>query len=260
MPSTPLQHLELTVDDYVATLTLSRPPVNALNRVIRQELLATFDALHDRDDVRAVVLTGGGKVFCAGADLKERATLTGAPGESRELNRLVHATFHSIIHCSKPVIAAVNGAALGAGFALTLCCDIIYAADDAVFAMPEVDVGMAGGVKFLQRFFTPSQARMLLLTGRKIGAPELHRMSVLQGCVPAAELMREAGSLAREIALKSPPAVRMLKQSFNAVEELSLGDGYRIEQDMTIELNKTEDAREAKQAFFEKRKPVFKGR
>src|SRR5260221_573768 len=92
------------------------------------------------------------------------------------------------------------------------------AVDDAVFAMPEVDVGMAGGVKFLQRSFTPSQARMLLLTGRRISAPELHRMNVLQGCVPAGDLLREATLLAREIAAKSPLAVRMLKQSFNAVE------------------------------------------
>jgi len=256
----PLQHLELTVDDHVATLTLARPPVNALNRAIRTELLATFDELHDRDDVRAVVLAARGPVFCAGADIKERATMTGAPGEGRGLNRLVREVFHSLIQCSKPVIAAVHGPALGAGMALALCCDIIYAADDAVFGMPEVDVGMAGGVKFLQRYFTPSQARMLLLTGRRVSAAELHRLGVVQGCVPAVALLAEATALAREIAAKSPLAVRMLKHSFNAVEELSLGDGYRIEQDMTLALVKTEDAQEAKRAFLEKRKPVFKGR
>ncbi len=168
--------------------------------------------------------------------------------------------FHGVIQCSKPVIAAVNGAALGAGFALALCCDMVLASEDAVFGMPEVDVGLAGGVKFLQRYFTPSQARMLLITGRRVPAAELYRLGVLQACVPAQALMPEARKLAAEIAAKSPLAVRMLKQSFNVVENLSLGDGYRIEQDMTIELSKSEDAQEAKRAFVEKRKPAFKGR
>jgi len=255
-----LQHLKLTVDDHVATLVLDRPPVNALGRAIREELLATFDELHDRDDVRVVVLTGSGRTFCAGADIKERAQLTGRPGEYRELNRLVREVFYGPLQCHKPVIAAVNGAALGAGFALALCCDIILASEDAVFGMPEVDVGLAGGVKFLQRYFTPSQSRMLLLTGRRVPAAELYRLGALQACVPASKLMPEATKLAREIAGKSPLAVRMLKQSFNTVENLSLADGYRVEQDISIELSKTEDAQEAKRAFVEKRKPVFKGR
>ena len=155
--------------------------MNALGRAIRGELLATFDELHDRDDVRVVILTGAGKTFCAGADIKERAKLTGKPGEYRELNRLVREVFHGVIQCSKPVIAAVNGAALGAGFAIALCCDIILASDEAVFGMPEVDVGLAGGVKFLQRYFTPSQARMLLITGHRVPAAELYRLGRAPG-------------------------------------------------------------------------------
>jgi enoyl-CoA hydratase len=255
-----LQHLKLGVDDHVATLVLDRPPVNALGRAIREELLATFDELHDRDDVRVVVLAANGKTFCAGADIKERTLLTGRPGEYRELNRLVREVFYAVIQCHKPVIAAVNGPALGAGFALALCCDMIVASDEAVFGMPEVDVGLAGGVKFLQRYFTPSQARMLLITGRRVPAAELYRLGVVQACVPADALLAEATKLAREIAGKSPLAVRMLKQSFNSVENLSLEDGYRVEQDMTIELSKSEDAQEAKRAFVEKRKPVFRNR
>ena len=255
-----LKHLKLDVRDHVATVTLDRPPVNALGRAIREELLATFDSLHDRDDVRAVVLAANGRTFCAGADIKERTLLTGKPGEYRELNRLVREVFYAIIQCSKPVIAAVNGPALGAGFAVALCCDLIVASDEAIFGMPEVDVGLAGGVKFLQRYFTPSQARMLLITGRRVPASELYRLGVLQAVVPADRLLAEARALAEEIAQKSPLAVRMLKTSFNAVENLSLEDGYRIEQDMTIELSKSDDAQEAKRAFVEKRKPVFKGR
>ena len=256
----PLQHITLDVTDHVATVTLARPPVNALGRAIRQELLSTFDALHDRDDVNAVVLTGKGHVFCAGADLKERSQMTGEPGEYGALNRLVREVFYAVLECSKPVVAAINGPALGAGFALTLCCDLIVASERAVFAMPEVDVGIAGGVKFLQRHLPPAQARMLLLTGRRVPASELYRLGVIQACVPQDELQRAAGDIAREIADKSPLAVRMLKASFNMVENLSLRDGYRIEQDLTVELSKTEDAMEAKRAFLEKRKPVFKGR
>ena len=257
----PLQHITLDVRDHVATVTLNRPPVNALGRAIREELLATFDELHDRDDVRVVILTANGRTFCAGADIKERTKLTGKPGEYRELNRLVREVFYAVMQCSKPVIAAVNGPALGAGFAIALCCDMILASEEAVFGMPEVDVGLAGGVKFLQRYFTPSQARMLLITGRRVAG---------RGALPA---RRAAGGAfrrptscprRRSLRSRSPRRARspckMLKISFNTVENLSLEDGYRIEQDMTVELSKTEDAQEAKQAFVEKRKPVFKGR
>ena len=255
-----LEHLKLDVADFVATVTLNRPPVNAFGRAIRQEVVDVFDALHDRGDVRCVVLTGSGKVFCAGADIKERTLMAGEPGEYRRLNRLVREVFYSVLECGKPVIAAVNGPALGAGFALTLCCDIIVAAADAVFAMPEVDVGLAGGVKFLQRHLTPSKARRLLLTGQRVPAAELYRLGVVEECVPADQLMPTALGIARDIASKSPLAVQMLKRSFNTVENLTLRDGYRVEQDMTVELGKSDDAREAKQAFLEKRKPVFTGR
>jgi enoyl-CoA hydratase len=255
-----LQHLELTVADYIATVTLNRPPVNAFNRAIRQEIVDTFDALSDRADVRVIILTGSGKQFCAGADIKERTQLTGEAGEYPRLNRLVREVFYSLMECAKPVIAAVNGGALGAGMAIALCCDIILAADEAIFAMPEVDVGLAGGVKFLQRHLGPSKARRMLLTGQRVPAAELYRLGVLEACVPREQLMPAAMELAREIASKSPLAVQMLKDSFNAVENQTLRDGYRIEQNMTIALGKSEDAQEAKRAFVEKRKPVFKGR
>ena len=255
-----LEGLLVEVEDYVATVTLDRPPVNATSRALRQSITAAFDALSDREDVRVIVLTARGKTFCAGADIKERAAMKEEAGEYQALNRLVREMFYSIMECSRPVICAVNGTALGAGMALVLCCDILIASEDAVFGMPEVDVGLAGGVKFLERHLTPSKARRMLLTGQRVPAPELYRLGVLEECVPAHELMPMAMTLAREIAQKSPMAVRMLKESFNAVENLSLRDGYRLEQNMTVALGKTEDAREAKQAFVEKRKPVFKGR
>ena len=254
------ENLGVDVQSFVATVTLNRPPVNATGRALRQEITHAFDTMNDRDDVRVVILTATGKTFCAGADIKERALLTGEPGEYGALNRLVREMFYSVMECSKPVIAAVNGPALGAGFALVLCCDILLASEDAIFAMPEVDVGLAGGVKFLQRHLTPSKARRLLLTGQRIPATELYRLGVLEECVPAASLMPTALALAREIAAKSPLAVRMIKESFNAVENQTLRDGYRLEQNMTVVLSRSEDAKEARQAFVEKRKPVFTGR
>ncbi len=255
-----MENLRLSVDGYVAVVTIDRPPVNATGRELRRDLTATFDALHDRDDVRAIVLTAAGRMFSAGADIKERGLMTGEPGEYGALNRLVREMFFSILECSKPVVAAVNGPALGAGMALALCCDIILASEDAVFGMPEIDVGLAGGVKYLQRHLTPSKARRLLLTGQRIPARELYRLGVLEECVPQDELMPAAMAIARDIAAKSPVAVRMLKDSFNMVENLSLRDGYRLEQNMTVALARTDDAREAQQAFVEKRKPVFTGR
>jgi enoyl-CoA hydratase len=252
--------VELEVTDHVATVTLNRPPVNALGRDFRHEIIATFEALHDRKDVRAIILTGAGKVFCAGADIKERAAMTGEPGEHIALNRLVRDLFYSIMECSKPVIAAVNGPAMGAGFVLALCCDILLAADTAVFAMPEVDRGLAGGVKFLQRHFTPSKARMLLMTGQKITPQELYRLGVIEKHVPEKGLLPAALEIARTLASKSPLAVQIIKESFLMVENLSLKDGYRVEQDMTIRLINSEDAKEARQAFVEKRAPKFVGR
>src|SRR5262245_32151615 len=120
-----LENLKLDVRDYVATVTLARPPVNATNRALRSEITQVFDSFVDRDDVRVVILTAEGKVFCAGADIKERTQLTGEAGEYNGLNRIVREMFYSILECNKPVIAAVNGAAMGAGMALVLCCDII---------------------------------------------------------------------------------------------------------------------------------------
>jgi enoyl-CoA hydratase len=253
--------IELEVSsDFVATVTLNRPPVNALGKEIRLELIETFDALGDREDVRAVILTGRGKIFCAGADIKEKQTIGDAPGAYAGVNRIIREAFYCIMECRKPVIAAVNGAALGAGFCMAACCDILFAAEHAVFGMPEIDVGLAGGFGFLRRVLPQSKVRRLLLTGERIPASELYRLGVLEACVPVEELLPAAMEVATRIAAKSPVAVGMLKESFGTVENLSLRDGYRLEQNATVALSKTADAREAQQAFVEKRKARFTGR
>ena len=248
----------LEVADHVATITMSRPPVNAQNRAFRQECVALFDELHDRDDVRAIILTGAGRAFSAGADLKERPTAE--PGVYPAHNRLVRAAFDCIIECEKPVIAAVNGAAIGAGCVMALCCDILVVSEDAFLSMTEVDVGLAGGVRHTLRHFSPSDARLMIYTARRMAGAELFRMNAASACVPAAELLPTARAIAAEIAAKVPLAVRAAKRSFATTEEMPLRDGYRFEQGQTVALSRTEDTREAQAAFAEKRRPVFKGR
>ena len=248
------------VKDGIATVTFDRPPVNAQNRQSREELIRIFDTISDRDDIRVAILTGAGNIFSAGADVKERADLVKEPGDYVRHNRLTREFFYALTDCAKPVIAAVNGPALGAGFIVMLSCDIMLASDNAYFAMPEIDVGLAGGTAFLLQHFGRSMSRTLYFTGRRIPAAELYRRGVIEACVPRDKLMETALEMAREIAAKSPIAVRLVKRSFNVVEEMPVRDGYRYEQSVTVDLSQTEDAREAQRAFIEKRKPVFKGR
>lgn len=254
-----IEYYDVTVKDGIATVTFDRPPVNAQNRQSREELMWIFDDLSDRPDVRVVIFTAKGKVFSAGADIKERVNLVKMPGDYIRHNRLTRESFYAITDCNKPVIAAVNGAALGAGFGWVLCCDILMAAEDAYFSMPEIDVGLAGGAKMLSRHFGHSKASTLFYTGRKIDAPELYRLGILEACVPKVQLMETAYALASEIASKSPLAIEQAKYCFKTVGEMPYRDAYRWEQGITAGLSKTHDAREAQLAFVEKRKPNFKG-
>jgi enoyl-CoA hydratase len=255
-----LKTLILEVSERVATVTLNRPPVNAQNAEMRDELTAVFDELSDRDDVMAVVLTGRGKVFSAGADIRERPNLGSTPGAYGRHNRRVRETHNAIAECAKPVIAAVNGAALGAGFGLMMASDIWVASEEAYFSMPEINVGLAGGVSYLQRIFGQSRARRMFFTGMQVSAAEMYRLGLVEACLPSAELMPYALNIAREIAGKAPLAVRLAKEAARLTEVMPLRDAYRYEQGNTVALSKTEDAREAQRAFLEKRSPVYQGR
>ena len=249
----------LSVAEGIATVTLNRPPVNAINGEMRYRLVAIFDEISDRDDVRVAVLTGQGKVFCAGADLKDRPdpAVTGAFWQH---NRITRETGNSIKECSKPVIAAINGTALGAGFGLMAACDIMLAVEGALFGMPEIDVGLAGGAAMVTELLGKSRARRMMLTGMRVPAEELYRTGVIEAALPPDRLMPEAMAIAAEIAAKAPLGIKYAKNSLNLVELMPPKDAYRFEQNFTYELAKTEDSKEARLAFAEKRKPVFKGR
>ncbi len=239
---------------------MDRPPVNALSQEFQEEMMLVFDTISDRDDVRVAVLTGAGKHFCAGADIKSRAGSERQPGDGWQHSRRAREAFHSIVECKVPVIGAINGSALGAGLAIAASCDILIAAENCALGLPEINVGLLGGGRHAMRLFGHSKARRMMFTGQRLDGRELYRLGVVEACVPADQLMDTAMALAKEIASKSPIAMQLAKHAMNAIEFMNLRDGYRFEQSMTAELSKYEDSKEAMQAFVEKREPVFKGK
>ena len=251
--------VSLEVSEFVAVVRLDKPPVNALSRDTRHRLIQVFDEISERDDIRVAILTGTGKFFCSGADLKDRPNAEKA-GDFLDHNRWTRETGNAIRECAKPVIAAVNGPALGAGFGLMASCDIFLASEDATFAMPEINVGLAGGVSMLRTMVGRSFTRRMFFTGMKVPAAELYRRGVIDEVVPAEQLMPLALEIAREIASKAPLAIAYAKQAANMMDLMPQRDGYRFEQNFTMALARTEDAQEARTAFLEKRKPVYKGR
>jgi len=255
------QVVTLEVDeDGIAVVSLANPPVNAHSQLLLAEVAWTFDTISDREDIKVAILTGAGKCFCAGADIKERMASVPKPGDHWQNSRRAREAYHSIMECQKPVIAAINGPALGGGLALVASCDILLASELGCLGLPEINVGLLGGGRHAQRLFSHSRLRRMMLTGLRVFGPELYRLGVVEQCVSPDELMEVALDLAREIAQKSPVAIKLAKQGLNQIEEMSLRDGYRFEQNMTAEVRKSADSKEAMQAFIEKRKPIFTGK
>lgn len=252
-------YIRFEVRDLIAVVTMDRAPVNALNATARQQLTDIFDQITDRDDVRVAILTGAGDIFCGGADLKDRPS-TSNPGSFWKHNRITREAGNSIRECAKPVIAAINGPAIGSGLGMAAACDIMIASDNAYVSMPEINVGLAGGAALLEPLFGRSRMRRMMFTGMKVSAAELYRLGIIEAVVPLEELMSEAMKIAEEIAGKSPLGIRVLKQSANMAGLMSPRDTYRFEQNYTVQLSETEDAQEAQRAFREKRAPVFKGK
>lgn len=252
--------IRVDIKDYIAVVTMANPPVNAMSLRMQAELTRAFDSFSDRDDVRVVVLTGEGKTFCAGADMKHKTSSVPEPGDRWAERRSWRECTYSVMECKKPVICAINGPALGAGLGLVASCDILIASETAELRLPEINVGLLGGARRSMRLFGHSKVRRMMFTGRGVKAAELDKLGVVEAVLPPDQLMEGAMEIAREIAAKSPIAIRLAKHGVNTIEEMSVRDGYRFEQDMTAELGRYEDSKEAMRAFVEKRPPVFKNR
>jgi enoyl-CoA hydratase len=226
--------LRLTIHDHVALVEMDNPPVNATSRSMQDELTAAFDSFNDRDDVRAAVLTGTGKAFCGGVDLK--APQVAEAGERAARSRLWRECTYAIMESRVPVIAAINGYALGAGLAMAASCDILIASTNAVMGLPEVDRGFLGGGRRAMRLFGHSRVRSLMFRGVRLGADELLELGVVEAVVAPDQLIPEAMRIGAEIAGKDPEVIRLAKLALNTIEEMSMRDGYRFEQEMTVEL------------------------
>lgn len=254
------KHILINLEPPIAIVTLNRPEVlNALSQDLMAELVSILQDLDSNDRVRAVVLTGGAKVFAAGADIKEMSeeTTTSIMLKDR------FATWESIRHFRKPLIAAVSGYALGGGCELALNCDIIVASESAQFGQPEINIGVmpgAGGTQRLTRLVGKYKAMEMILTGTRISAQEAKVIGLANKIVPVELLLDEAKSLAHEIAKKSPVAVRLAKQSVLKSFELPLSEALEYERKNFYMLFSSEDQKEGMKAFLEKRTPVFSGR
>jgi len=256
---TAFRHLQWQQDGHVATVWLDRPPVNATDPVLYREIREFFNDLGGHlPDARAVVLAGRGKHFCGGNDLATFQTLN--PDNAPEHLRLAREAFWAIYDSSLPVIAAVQGVAVGSGLAIAASCDLVVAADDARFATPEVNVGVLGGAKHLSRLVPQGMVRLMHYTGDFYPAARLLPYGGIVEIVPEDRLLETAQALARSIARHSPVTLRLAKRSLNGIEYLDLKTGYRFEQEQTQELSGHEDSKEAVNAFLEHRAPRYVGR
>lgn len=244
-----------TLDDGVAELVINQPPVNALDSAAWHALAAEIESLGSNPAVRVILIRAEGRGFCAGVDIKE---LAARPNMIGAVNQGNYATFRAIHRNRVPVIVAVHGFVLGGGIGISGAADIVLASDCASFGVPEIDRGAMGGGAHLQRLFPVQKVRHMYFTGEPITAAEAYRLGAVEQVVPRSELRACALKLARVIAGKSGAMVGLAKEALNGVEDGNLEDKYRWEQGFTLEAYLNLDSGETRQAFTEKRAPVFR--
>ncbi|TMC82076.1 MAG: enoyl-CoA hydratase [Chloroflexi bacterium] len=254
------EHILLELEPPIATLTLNRPKVlNALSPDLIRELTTALAELDADENVRAVVLTGGPKVFAAGADIGDMADR----GAVDQLRRDQTGRWAPLAGFSKPLIAAVNGYALGGGCEVALMCDLIFAGETARFGQPEINLGIipgAGGTQRWPRSVGKYVAMEVMLTGAPVTAQRAYELGVVNKVVPADMTVALAKRMARQIAEKPPLAARMAKEAVLKAFDSPLTEGLASERKSFYFLFATEDQKEGMHAFLEKRKGVFKGR
>ena len=253
------QYIKLSIEDRVALITIDHPPVNALNETTWRELDDAITEISGNAEVRALIITGSGAAFMAGADVKEFTQIQSAAQAKERLGEAL-AVFNRIDVLPIPVIAAVNGYCLGGGNELALACDLRIASANARFGQPEIDLGIMpgwGGTQRLLRLIGPARTLELCLTGAQIPAQEALRMGLVNKVVPEGMVVREARGLARTLAGKSRTAIQAILTAVREGEGLPLQEGLAREQEHIAQLIETPDAREGITAFLEKRKPNF---
>jgi enoyl-CoA hydratase len=254
------QYILVERDEHVGIVTLNRPKeLNALRTDLRRELVEALEEFDRDDGIGCIVITGAGdRAFAAGADIKEMSDKSPI-----EMMLGGFATWQRIRNIHKPMIAAVEGYALGGGCELAMHCDMIVASENARFGQPEILIGVmpgAGGTQRLARTLGKYRTMEIVLTGAQVTAEEMHKFGLVNRVVPKGEHLTEAVKLAKTVAAQAPVAVRLAKDAVNAAFETTLGQGLEIESKNFFLLFATEDMREGMQAFIEKRKAEFKGR
>ena len=257
------QAITYAVAEHVATVTLNRPEVhNAMNEAMRRDLTRCFDAIATDEEVKTVVVTGAGeRAFSAGADIREFVEPL-VPVRFREQRRRLDFR-QAMDRCWQPIVAAVNGFALGGGLEFALACDMRIAAVGATLGLTEINLAIipgGGGTQRLPRLVGRGKALELILTGARIPADEALRIGLVERVVPTGEALKAATELARSMATKAPVALRYAKEAVVKGLELPLAEGLRLEGDLSTLLRTTEDRLEGAKAFLDKRAPRWTGR
>ena len=262
------QYVRIEIDDRVAVLTIDHPPVNSFNAHVLRELEEAVDQLVANEDVKVVIITGGGtNAFVAGADISEIRALFDQPEDSyRAARGFIHAgqaLFLRIERASVPFIAAINGYCLAGGLELAMACHMRICSDRARLGNTEVRLGLIpgwGGTQRLARLAGKGRALELILTGDMIPAQEAYRIGLVNKVVPAGAVLKEARGLARNIATKSRYSIAAALQAVVEGLELPIEDGLELEAQQLVVLADKEDPREGLDAFLQKRQPQFKDR
>jgi len=252
------------IENGIGIITLNRPDrMNALSRQLKEEVWSLFESWEGDDEVKVIIVTGGEKVFSAGADIKERSTVQVTQAQFYSAQKKSQEFYTRIEQFEKPVIAAVSGVALGGGCELALVCDLRIASETARFGLPEVKLGSmpsAGGTQRLPRLIGAARAKEMLFSGEFVEAREAYRIGLVNKVVPVEKLMEETRDLAKKIIKNAPLALKYIKRAVTVGLQLDLASGLDYEAQCSSILYTSEDRKEGMRAFAEKRKPVFKGR
>lgn len=265
MAKTDFEFVKLEKEGPVSVMTLNRPDsLNAWNLQMRQEMRDAVAAMVEDDELRAIIITGAGRAFAAGEDVRGMGDLSAVgPKGFRRRVRMVHNVFDELEQIEVPVIAAINGVAAGGGLELALSCDFRFAAESARMGLPENNVGLipgSGGISRLVKLVGPAKAKMLVMTGEIVPAAKALEIGLVEEVVPDDALMDRAKEFAEKLAAKAPLAIGTAKLVINQCANVDTETGRNFERIGQSVLKLTEDHKEGSTAFVEKRKPQFKGR